>query len=761
MGLGPCWSDPIRTSSSRDQTGEAGGAGESVAVRWPVGDSEMARRVRELDWAGTALGPVSDWPVSLRAAVDLVLGSPAGMIILWGPDLVQIYNDGYRDVMGAKHPAGLGQPTRVCWPEVWHFTGPVYAAVMRGESRAFKGQVLVLERTGVPEDARFDLGYSPLRDDDGVVAGVLATVSETTAQEKLREADANYRVLFDSIDQGFCTIEMIYDEAGEPVDYRILDANAAFERQTGLDGAIGRTIKEFVPQHENEWFRIYGRIARTREPERFEHVAAQLGRHYEVYAFPIGRVDERRVGVLFNDVSARKRAEQAIRDSERRFSDLAESMPQLVWTADADGRVDYYNDRVQAFAGVYRAEDGKWRWAGVVHPDDLAATMAAWSAALTSRQDYQITHRLVMRDGSVRWHLSRARPVCDPSGAVTRWFGTATDVHVLRMAQERLHESEQRQRIAAHAARLGIFEWRIAEDVAVWKNERAYEIFGHTQTDGTLSRQQFCDGYLHPQDVAVFDAALAAAQENGGAFDAVCRITRKSDGELRWIELAGQLTDGLDGAGQRLVGVVADITARKRAEAQRQLLVDELNHRVKNTLAVVQSIAQQTFKSANLPELTRTFQSRLTALAAAHSLLTRAQWDQTSLTELTRETAAAATGQVDRIRLDGPHVPLDPKKAVMVAMAIHELCTNAVKYGALSTETGHIEVTWSRSRDGELHLVWQERGGPPVVPPTRKGFGSRMIEQALAHELAGRVRMEFHPDGLVCTIEGRLDAMRA
>ncbi|MFT4040378.1 MAG: PAS domain S-box protein [Thermomicrobiales bacterium] len=149
---------------------------------WPQGDSEMARRIREHDWAVTPLGPAAAWPQSLRTVVELVVASGFPMIALWGPDLIQLYNDGYRDVMGRKHPEGLGQPTRDCWPEVWNLNEPIYARVWAGETVTLEDALYPITRSGVLEDAWFTLSYSPLRDERGEIAGVLVTVIEMTAR---------------------------------------------------------------------------------------------------------------------------------------------------------------------------------------------------------------------------------------------------------------------------------------------------------------------------------------------------------------------------------------------------------------------------------------------------------------------------------------------------------------------------------------------------------------------------------------------------
>ena len=163
------------------------------APAWPVAAGEMAQCIRQHDWASSPLGPVEQWPVSLRTIVQTVVAHPFPTIVLWGPQLIQIYNDGYRALMGAKHPAGLGQPTRECWSEVWHINAPLYERVWRGESVYLEDALFPITRSGVLEDAWFTLSYSPVRDESGEVAGVFLTIFETTrrlrAEAALRESE--------------------------------------------------------------------------------------------------------------------------------------------------------------------------------------------------------------------------------------------------------------------------------------------------------------------------------------------------------------------------------------------------------------------------------------------------------------------------------------------------------------------------------------------------------------------------------------------
>ena len=205
---------------------------------------------------------------------------------------------------------------------------------------------------------------------------------------------------------------------------------------------------------------------------------------------------------------------------------------------------------------------------------------------------------------------------------------------------------------------------------------------------------------------------------------------------------------------------VGRVLERKRTEEHQRLLINELNHRVKNTLAIVQSIAAQTLKGEDVgPQTRRALESRLAALAAAHDLLTTENWETASLRQVIVKAGLGCGAGADRFDVAGPSLRLQPQTAVSVAMAIHELCTNAVKYGALSAEGGKVTVHWRADGpedDRRLTLVWREAGGPPVSPPSRRGFGTRLIERGLASDLGGTARIEFAPEGVVCTVEAPL-----
>lgn len=263
---------------------------------------------------------------------------------------------------------------------------------------------------------------------------------------------------------------------------------------------------------------------------------------------------------------------------------------------------------------------------------------------------------------------------------------------------------------------------------------------------------------IHAEDKARQLAAWRHAVETGEGYDVEYRLRRRDAG-YRWVR--SRANPRRDAAGNIMLwyGVIEDIHDRKVAEEHQRLLINELNHRVKNTLATVQAIAFQTLKGdISLVEARRRFEARLMALSRAHNLLTEQNWEGAALEKVVRD-ATEYLAQ-DRFEIAGDSLWLAPRAALALALALHELGTNAAKYGALSNETGRVMIRWSVDAGG-LRIEWKEQGGPPVAEPAGRGFGSRLIERGLAADLGGPAKLLFEPDGLRCVIEASLQEIQA
>lgn len=317
-----------------------------------------------------------------------------------------------------------------------------------------------------------------------------------------------------------------------------------------------------------------------------------------------------------------------------------------------------------------------------------------------------------------------------------------------------LRESERRMEFALEAGRLGSWELdletrRFAVSTILRETLELDDIGSFVTYETLLTR-------LQPGDRIRLDEAMARAIDLGEGLDIELRTTF-AGAWTGWILLRGSTLYAEDGKPLRMAGVSLDISARKAAEEQQRLLLDELNHRVKNTLATVQSIAMQTRRNAEGPAaFSEALEGRIQAMARAHDLLTQASWAGAYLSEVIGQTLSPYLTNGDgerRISQNGPQVRLGPNAAVTLNMAFHELATNAAKYGALTRPDGRISVTWDVDRTAEPQIIaidWIETGGPRVSSPDRRGFGSRLIEQGVARELGGHIHLEFDPAGVQC-----------
>jgi len=343
-------------------------------------------------------------------------------------------------------------------------------------------------------------------------------------------------------------------------------------------------------------------------------------------------------------------------------------------------------------------------------------------------------------------------PITDDDGRVRGVFCEGFDVTNEVRARKAADETQARLSAAFDVARLGSHEWDLATMTPVM-DARAREIFGFT-SDEPLTLESYISR-MDPDDLARHAAVWPGPTQRR---QLEYRIHLPS-GATRHVVSISDVVPGPDGRLNRVVGVIADVTERKRAEERQRLLINELNHRVKNTLATVQSIAAHTLRAARDAASARdAFEARLMALAATHDLLTSESWHGAWMADVV--DAAAAPFQSDRrrqIRHSGPAVWLAAQRALALSMALHELATNAVKYGALSLPAGHVAVRWRKTRDGDLALSWTEQDGPPVQPPTHTGFGSRLLERGLARELGGEVDFQLKPDGARCEIRFPLE----
>jgi len=447
-------------------------------------------------------------------------------------------------------------------------------------------------------------------------------------------------------------------------------------------------------------------------------------------------------------------------DQARRDSDpwaMIDVFPLATFICGPDARLLRYNRRAEELWGIAPQMDGHrfggarrlCRADGTLIPPSERPVAQVLKTGVGVRDLELIVER---HDGSRIRVLAHIEPLFDESGHIVGAVNCMQDITAARRVEDAWRESEQRLAATyAHAA-IGITE--VDEEGRVLRtNEATSAITGYSREE-MLNTSIF--DITHPDD-REWDRNnyRDQAKGEGAGYIVEKRLIRK-DGRVIWIDVRSSTVR--DATGRFLYGirVLHDITERKQAEMRQKLLLDELNHRVKNTLATVQSLATQTLRNAASPDdFRRTFEARIVALSRTHDLLTRRSWQGADLADVVMQQLGPYGLHPPRLEVRGEAVALTPRAALTLSMVVHELATNAAKYGALSTPEGRVQVQWTVERRDvdagqaadRVTLTWQESGGPPVVPPERRGFGSRLIERSTS-ELDGEGQLVFDPAGV-------------
>ena len=533
----------------------------------------MAARVGAFDWASTSLGAIEGWPQSLKTAASMVLASPVPLVMLWGPDGIVIYNDAYSAFAGGRHPQLLGSRVLEGRPELAGLNRRVMETGLRGETLSFRSEPLVLYRHGVAEDVWADLDYSPIRDESGKPAGVLAIVVETTgrvrAERALRASEESFQFALDAaVGVGTWNWDIPNDRVYANPHFAQLysidpDSAAAGASIAEFTKAIHPDDREFVTRKILDCVKSAGDIA--------EEYRVQQGDGSVRWVFARGRCyhDEHQKPLRFPgvvvDVTERKAAETALRASVEEFRALAEAVPHHVWTATPDGHLNWFNRRVYDYTGAQSGDLDGERWGAVVHPEDIASAVEAWSRAFRELTPYEVEFRLRDANGGYRWFLARAVPVRDGNGHVTRWIGTNTDLHDQKAIADKLSElnATLEQRVADQARERDRI-WRVSQDLLAvadfsgnWLsvNPAWTAMLGWSQEE--VLKNPSADLW-HPDDLQrTREERTRLAQGIPTArFE---NRYRHADGSYRWLSWTAVAEDGLIYAQGR------DITAEKDA----------------------------------------------------------------------------------------------------------------------------------------------------------------------------------------------------
>jgi PAS domain S-box-containing protein len=602
---------------------------------------------------------------------------------------------------------------------------------------------------------------SPRRDTQGRHIGFIGVAHDVTeaktAELALRDSEAQLSAFIAQSTAGFAQVDLdgrftlVNDRfcqiAGwsqdELMGMRMLDITHPDDR-TRNRPLFDRAVAEGTPYtHEKRYIRKDGRVVWVNNSVSV-----------------IRRPDGAPFGVLSVtlDVTRRREAEAQMRKSEESLRLATESAGMASWELDLETMEGEWSPNRFDLLGMPRRPDSRGsfdEWIERVHHEDRERVRAAAQRCFATGDSYTIEYRVCRADDNEeRWLQSHGRRIDYADDRASRFVGVSFDITTRKRGEDELRESEARFRTIFEQANDFLITTTL-DQIVTSVNPAVVAALGYAEEEILGAK---IGAFMDPDQLALSMHAFEKKMREGGSTRLTVTVRARDGRPLTW-EINSRLTTDAEGKPTGLHAIGRDVTEAKRAEAHLRLLVDELNHRVKNTLAIVQGIAQQSFKDVTDPAIARrAFEGRLAALSEAHNLLTREHWGAVSMKQIIGD-AIAPHGDSGRFALDGPDLSILPKTAISLALAIHELATNAVKHGALSRPEGRVAIRWARMNgDGHarLSLVWEEHGGPEVVTPTRRGFGTRMIERGLAAELGGIVKIHFRPQGLICTVDAPL-----
>jgi PAS domain S-box-containing protein len=524
---------------------------------------------------------------------------------------------------------------------------------------------------------------------------------------------------------------------------------------------IGRSHFDFFPDTSRRWRDIHARVLAgeelSHEEEPFEHPDG--GTDWVRWSMAPWHEANGEVGgaLLFAEVRTEQvEARRALAESEARFRATFENAAVGVVLVDPNGSLLRVNDSFARMLG-YSCEELKTKtFQDITHPDDLATNLSILKRTLAGEAgSYCIEKRYLRKDGGIVWANLTVGCVRKVDGSVDYFLSVVEDISVRKRAEARLAERNAQLDLAHRAARVGSYTYNIpTRSMRIARASAA--IYGLSHSTMEIGAEQWF-ARVHRDDMQRVRAEhISAFKERRRELVNEFRFVRPG-GEVRWIEARSLIDYDRTGLAKRMTGVYIDVTERRKAEDHKSLLVAELDHRVKNILACVAAVAQHSReRSTSTEEFLEVLNGRINALANTHALLSRSRWEGVGLDELVR-TELAFCSKEESTLIEGPKVELAAEATQPVAMVLHELATNAAKYGALSNGHGRLSVRWrmpSRGRArGKLVLEWRETGGPSVVAPKANGYGTSVIRDLIPYELGGKVDYQLAGDGARCRLE--------
>ncbi|TXM94163.1 PAS domain S-box protein, partial [Methylobacterium sp. WL103] len=472
------------------------------------------------------------------------------------------------------------------------------------------------------------------------------------------------------------------------------------------------------------------------------------------------------------DITEHKAADLTLKATEERYRLAARATTDAIWDWDLVADQVRWNEALTLAHGHDLGAvvpQGAW-WLAQIHPEDRDRIARSIHAAIDGTvETWTDEYRFRRGDDSYAAVIDRGYIIRDDAGRAVRMIGAMLDITRRNETERRLRQNQAQLDTVLQTMPVGILLAEAPSGRIVFGNPRLERILGHPTVqaedrDGYGAYRAYrADGSpVPPGDYPL--ARITAGEVDHAELEA---HYQRPDGSRRWIEIIGEAVKDSNGVTIGAVVAVGDIEDRKRAAQQQDILHHELGHRLKNTLALVQAIATQTLRNVtDLDAAREALSARLVAMGKAHDILLSGESESAGMEAVLRGALSIHDdGGPQRFRLSGPDLAVGPKAALSLALMAHELATNAVKYGALSVPDGSVVLRWEvegRDRaDGSavIHLLWREQGGPSVVEPTRKGFGTRLIERGLVGAIGGTVRLAYPESGVTCTVTAPLSGL--
>lgn len=720
--------------------------------------------IRAIDWRGsrhllcvqrTRSASADTRPATSVEEERLVIATEAASLGVWEWDLSSntfVYSDRarticgfpptgpihYDDVVRVTHPSDLpdtlAKAKRALDPEIRERT-PYEYRIIRTD-----GVIRWVRAYGY---AVFSSGVQPLQPQRYV--GTLEDITDRVeAREREHEAARQVHLALESARMAVWSVDF---------KTKALKSSPEFNQLFGFSSDATPTLEDVEARHapgEVDAMRQRWLLAAEQREQSFESEFRILRNDEErwlrvrsdIRYFENGQPD-RAIGVIM-DVTEQKRAADALSESDTRFREAADSAPAPVWMTNSEGKVEFGNQAMAEFAGLSVDQVMGDVWLSRLHPDDLAGVAVTRAKAWAEGHvPYTIEARFRRADGEWRWLEVSSRARRDAAGQFKGYVGLAVDRTEAHLAMSTLAESEERFRLLADSAPVMI--WMSNSDGACSYLNAALREFWDVTEEGLNAFDWRT--MMHPEDEAAITSSVVQATLDQVPFSVQGRYS-DANGNTRIIRTDGVPRFASSGQFLGMIGVNIDLTDLLEARDRQQVLLEELNHRVKNTLAVVQSLAKQTFRAGSDVDVARrVFEARLQALAGAHTLLTQSQWENATLAAICEQAVLVCGEARNRIARSGTDLVLSPKQALTIALALHELCTNALRHGALRTDAGAISLTWE-ALNRRIELRWEERSEHLVSAPGVKGFGSTLLERVLPRDVSGEGAIEFDPRGV-------------